>query len=914
MSNLINTWLTPKHSLFFIKQFWYRFRYKRYFDTIEKFPLSVKQRQSIIVDEKRNLVIAGAGTGKTSTVVGKVGYLVKFKKVIPNEILVIAYNRNAAKELKNRINDKLKIEVEVGTFHSIGKSILYQSNHANRPHQFVDQEEKLIEFLDYILQKCLKNKDLINLYLEYFKKYEFRNVDEVRDFKTMSEYANWLKINKLLTLNKERVKSHGELLIANFLHCNGIEYKYESYYSPQNSMPFHANYKPDFFLPKYNIYLEYFGIDENGNTANYISTDEYKKSMRWKFHTHKMGNTKLIDLYYFQKKKGKLQEVLEKELRNLNVEFNPIPEKYFFKIINNTEKDKKFLTLIKRFLDQFKERQNSLSLDYLINSVKDDERSLLFLKIFKIILNAYQLELTKDKKIDFGDMISKSASLVSSRKELSRYKYIIIDEFQDISYGRYDLIIQLLKQNNKTKLFCVGDDWQAIYRFAGSDHKIMTNFQSMFGKSTILKLDKTFRYNNQIASVSEKFITKNPSQIKKNIKTLTFKETPQVFIHWYSENILTAVMEALKAIIKEYSVTDKTLLILSRYNHNKLDDDKLYQIKDTWQGGDITQRTVHSAKGLEADFVIISDLNSDYPGFPSEIEDDPLLNLVLSNEDKFEDSEERRLLYVALTRAKNQTHLICNSISPSRFAIELSNEEYSVVVKGNADSGKKCPACNDGIIIKKISNYGEYYSCYNYPLCDFKPMLCSCQNHFVLREKTIKGNEIAICQSTECKKTHQVCDTCTVGVYKEISGPNYLFLGCHDFQRTKCKGKKEIYVKLQKNKFEELVLNFKNYISDINFSDDYDFYVKINSNYQLKIITIKISFNLQSKKTDFLDIDLNLDELLLEIYNKNSVLIDFVKFKSYQDILLSIDNKIINSRNLIGIAHPINNKKSQETI
>ena len=135
-------------------------------------------------------------------------------------------------------------------------------------------------------------------------------------------------------------------------------------------------------------------------------------------------------------------------------------------------------------------------------------------------------------------MISQSAKLVSQKKELSDYKYIIIDEFQDISDGRYDLILQFLNQNENTKLFCVGDDWQAIYRFAGSDHKIMTNFQNLFGKTTTLKLDQTFRYNDQIANVSEKFITQNPSQIKKDLKTLTNKPDPQVFIHWHHDDPL----------------------------------------------------------------------------------------------------------------------------------------------------------------------------------------------------------------------------------------------------------------------------------------------------------------------------------------------------------------------------------------
>ena len=193
------------------------------------------------------------------------------------------------------------------------------------------------------------------------------------------------------------------------------------------------------------------------------------------------------------------------------VKFSPIPKEDLFKVINNTDKDTRFLKLVQRFLGQFKERQNAVDLSDLVRKSEDDERALLFLRIFEMLLNAYQQELSNNRKIDFGDMISRSAKLVSENNSLSKYKYIIIDEFQDISDGRYDLITQFLEQNIKTKLFCVGDDWQAIYRFAGSDHKIMTNFEKLFGMTTTLKLDQTFRYNDKIASVSEQFITQNPS-------------------------------------------------------------------------------------------------------------------------------------------------------------------------------------------------------------------------------------------------------------------------------------------------------------------------------------------------------------------------------------------------------------------
>lgn len=898
-------WLDPAHSLFFLWQYWYRFRYKKYFDTIEKFPLTVKQRQSIIVDEKRNLIIAGAGTGKTSTVVGKVGFLVKSGRAKPDEILAIAYNRNAAQELKDRIKDKANIEIDVGTFHSIGKSILAQSKYPSRPHEFVEQEEKLEIFLMQILNKCLKISDFADAYFEYFKKFEFRNVDEIRDFKSEREYANWLRSNKLITLNNERVKSHGELLIANFLFSNGIEYKYENYYSAQNSMPVDFDYRPDFYLPKQEIYIEYFGIDREGNTAPFVPKDQYHADMKWKFDTHRQGNTKLIDLYFHQKKSGDLLTLLKDRLKSHSVEFNPISNKDLFKVINNTEKDVRFLKLVQRFLGQFKERQNSIALSNLVNKWQHDDRTSLFLKLFRILLNAYQSELAKDRKIDFGDMISQSAKLVRQNAQLSKYKYIIIDEFQDISDGRYDLISQFLKQNERTKLFCVGDDWQAIYRFAGSDHKIMTNFEKLFGASTTLKLDQTFRYNDQVASVSEQFIIKNPSQIKKNIRALSSKTTPQVFVHWHQNASLDALRVAIQKIKENYDISAKSLLLLSRYNHNQLSGEKLEEVKHVWQGGAISQRSVHSSKGLEADFVIVLDLMADHFGFPSEIQDDPLLGLVLANEDDFLDSEERRLMYVALTRTKHQVHLISDASCPSRFAQELASGNYNVFVTGDQNAGKKCPACSDGVLIKKSGELGDYYSCYNFPVCKFKPLTCpECNEEIVLRQKDKHGDEIAICQSESCKNIQECCDRCDKGVFQVIQGKRGPFWGCHDFPRSKCKGTKKIVAEKQNSLFETWVTIFRTHLTDSLFSSDVKFFQGFELKENINSFDVLISFEIDKQKRDFMKISVNLDVFEIQIENALTSPIDKFTFDDEQNAFMIIDNEIEQRRILFGITHP----------
>ena len=102
---------------------------------------------------------------------------------------------------------------------------------------------------------------------------------------------------------------------------------------------------------------------------------------------------------------------------------------------------------------------------------------------------------------------------------------------------------------------------------------------------------------------------------------------------------------------------------MTRYKKNILENSKVWEIQNFWDGLILPSKTIHSAKGLEADYVIVADLNSKLFGFQSELESDPIINLVLSETDPYPNSEERRLFYVALTRAKEQTHLLADTIN-----------------------------------------------------------------------------------------------------------------------------------------------------------------------------------------------------------------------------------------------------------
>ena len=283
----------------------------------------------------------------------------------------------------------------------------------------------------------------------------------------------------------------------------------------------------------------------------------------------------------------------------------------------------------------------------------------------KIVESAYQKPCN-----DFTAMILNATKAIKEGSYPSSYKYIFIDEFQDISSERNALILALKEQNKELNITAVGDDWQAINGFAGSDIGIIQNFESLYGDTASIKLDYTFRFNATIAQVSQEFILKNSKQIAKEIKSITPKSQHAFYLYRYKDKSkmdehLEVVLNFITKNIKE----KKSLMILSRYSFYKPKNLNFFQEK--FSNLDITFETVHGAKGLEADYIIITHMESGKFGFPSE---QSAVDL-----DDYPYAEERRLFYVALTRAKEKVFFIGNSKNPSVFIEELLREHELVL-------------------------------------------------------------------------------------------------------------------------------------------------------------------------------------------------------------------------------------------
>lgn len=380
-------------------------------------------------------------------------------------------------------------------------------------------------------------------------------------------------------------------------------------------------------------------------------------------------------------KEEKLEQIIYKEIKKNN-KINQIlklpfirigtKDKIFDKLENNiiinTKYKNHLILTIKNFINLYKNENKTVE-DYKIffkineekNIFSEKERHRQFLKLTKKIIIKYEKYLKNNNYIDYNDMINEATKIIRSKFD-KKYKYIIIDEYQDISLNKVKLIKEIQNKTN-AKLLVVGDDWQSIYEFAGSNIQIFTQFKKIFKHSKIIKLKKTYRNSKELIRITQKFICKNPKQIKKKIKSSITNKKP-IHIYYYKSDI-KEVWERLKKEVKN----TKTL-ILSRNNK----DIELIPSLDN----NMRFLTMHKSKGLESENTIIINLENNYNSMPSKNEGNEFLIYLKEQKKEIKYAEERRLFYVALTRCRQNNYLVVKKDNPSIFVKELLkyNEKY----------------------------------------------------------------------------------------------------------------------------------------------------------------------------------------------------------------------------------------------
>ena len=751
------------------------------FDRIEARPLTDEQRKAVVVDERRNLVVAAAGSGKTSVIVAKAGWLARrgFRK--PSELLLLAFARDARDEMEERIGKRLGAAAQaatVRTFHSLGMAIVGEVE-GRRPAlaRSAESDRALFDQLKGIVSDLQADGTLSEGVVEWFQD-QFAPYRSPHEFKSWGAYWDYIRKHEIRSLKGDEVKSYEECEIANFLHLNGIAYQYEAPYEHETATAERRQYKPDFFLPDHGIYIEHFGIDAKGDTAPFVPREKYREEMEWKRKVHTERGTVLIETFTHERADGRLIRNLEEKLVARGVKLAPIPRDRVFALLEDQGRVDPFIRLLATFLQHFKGGRHSL--DEVVRrarSLDDGGRAETFLAVFGPVFERYQKTLARKGEIDFHDMISRATEHLEAGRYRSPFGHILVDEFQDISPARARLLKALLENSPGAQLFAVGDDWQAIYRFGGSDIAVMREFDERFGEFERIDLGTTFRCADRISEVATEFVLRNPAQIQKTVNATRKAGGPAVHVGLPVKDGVSLLKEALDRIDEDAKGHEgiSEVLLLGRYRHLK--PRNLATLGKQYPRLRFTYMTVHRAKGLEADYGVVLGLCAGKFGFPVEIADDPLLNLVMAAPEAHPNAEERRLLYVALTRARRKVFLLAEGGPPSAFATELIASKRDVTVFGRVPEREvPCPHCKEGRLVRRESARGDsfFYGCSNWPLCKHTGRPCpKCGTGLPVRSD-------GAFRCRDCGASIEGCPDCG-GWLETRMGRFGRFLGCSNY-------------------------------------------------------------------------------------------------------------------------------------
>jgi DNA helicase IV len=699
---------------------------RAFFDSIEKSPLTQEQAEAVICFDNRVLLVASAGSGKTSTMVAKAGYALQRGYFAADRMLLLAFNNDAAAELRERIKARLgplglpAERVVAKTFHAFGLDVIGAAT-GKKPSLAPWVEtgrdvEAILEMVDELKDTDLSFRAAWDMFRLVFGQ------DLPKFGKEEANPEAWDREsgrNGFWTLNGDVVKSHGERVVANWLFYNGVEYVYEAPYKVDTADAGHRQYRPDFYLPGPDVYLEHWALDARGEPPAEFTG--YKEGMAWKREVHAKNGTKLLETTTAELYTGKAFAYLERELLSLGVLLDPNPDREVpgRRPIENP----RLARTIRQFLTHAK--SNRLPVSELRKRLNEGVagafrfRHAMFLSIFERIWERWEERLRADGSIDFEDMLNQAADCVEQGRWESPFELVMVDEFQDASQARARLVAELVKKPGR-HLFAVGDDWQSINRFAGADLSVMTDFEAKFGKAVTLKLETTFRCPQALCDISSRFVQKNPRQLRKNVRSP--KDDVAAPIRIVSVPDDSRIRSAVQGRIAELAAerregaTPLRIYVLGRYRR-----DEVYKPHGFDSGRVLVEFiTVHSSKGLEADHVILPRITSETLGFPSRVSDDPVLQLAMPGGDGYEFSEERRLFYVALTRARKTVTLVTVERKESAFVSELVKDFDLVIYNadGTESSSSVCPKCGTGFEVPRKGRYGPFFGCSNYPRCD----------------------------------------------------------------------------------------------------------------------------------------------------------------------------------------------------
>ncbi len=683
-------------------------------------------------------VVARAGSGKTTTLVNRSMFLLKHCRVAPNELLLLAFNRKAAMAIRKslllklvpeagkqmqeevekarkhaKIQRRSEVDLEseaveavaerfagrlphVMTFHALAYAIVHPQGQILFDGQDSDSlglSRAVQDVIDDFMQRPNSRDRIRNLMLAHFRE----DWDRIVAGGFNMDMEDMLALKRSLsreTLGGELVKSHGEKAIADFLFEHGIPYKYE-----RNHWWSGVNYKPDFTIftdAKQGVIIEYFGMAGN---------ERYDKLTKEKqdYWAEKKGWS-LISLFPWdlaEKDRATFEDILARELQSRGVACRRLSEEEIWQRVRVRAVDR-FTRAATSFMGRC--RKKSWSAEDLASRVHSHESSTAseseFISLAGEIFAAYLNRLDQTGDEDFDGLMQKAAEAIASgetaflRKggggDVKALRFVCIDEFQDFSKLFHRLVEAMRQANEGLSFFCVGDDWQAINGFAGSELRFFSNFASYFGDATKLHISTNYRSTRQIVEVGNDLMTGmgTPAKASKReagevwLCDMADFEPTLIEKQRHPGDLITPLAAR---IAHRYAVNGKKVVFLGRRNgipwYFNIDDDaggrrglddfmlRVRACLPKDMRGMASISTAHKYKGLEKPAVVILDavdrsyplIHPDWPFF--RIFGDTPLTLA---------EDDRRLFYVALTRAVESLVVITDSAAKSPFLDEIA--------------------------------------------------------------------------------------------------------------------------------------------------------------------------------------------------------------------------------------------------
>lgn len=694
-------------------------RCARFFDTVLAYPLDDQQREAVVTLEDNVLVISSAGSGKTMTTVGKVRYLIDIQRVPAEKILLITFTRKAAESLSERLGEK---NLKCRTFHKLALDIISE----------VTGEKPTITALDFPVQVYHKlsneNPEFRAAIADYIIRSRYAMKDQF-EYSSRQEYMLDRQKHGIQAFFKDMdgrpvfCKSDEESRICDFLGSRGIKFRYEEKYEFNTVDADYRQYYPDFSIyidtpdgQVKRIYLEHFAINEAGHCPGWFTSDEenkYLEGVSWKRKCHRDRGTILLETSSAGFHRGDVFRKLGEQLLQMGVVFTGVTHQRVARELLRQEEN--ILAMLTSFTFLLKSRDTSI--ETIRKQVSRGPDAITLNDIIEPFVEAYRRMEVENHEVDFTDTIIRATELCNSGHRPD-YDYILVDEFQDISLDRYRFLQALRRKDPLTKLFCVGDDWQSIYRFAGSDMALFKQFEKYFGYTKKCLMETTYRFGEPAIADSSKFILANPEQAVKKVHS--FNEHAETKLDFLATEGRDGVIQTVKCLADQIPEGEE-LLLLGRYGF----DVNIFKITDlaVREGKDGTFvvyghrrmrfMTVHQSKGLESDNIILLNCNGGTVGFPSQISDNPVLKYVLSEPDAYAFSEERRVFYVGITRAKKHTWVLYDINNPSPFVKEFVHTLEHVAEPGaGIPESELCPKCRCGrikVIKKGVAVNGNPY-------------------------------------------------------------------------------------------------------------------------------------------------------------------------------------------------------------